>query len=192
MALYIAKDTKKDVVGYYPTDDTLILVEDKPNSIDRTAELPSVKRDYWKVENGFFVEMTDDEKITADEQELTELKELKKLEVKEEAQRRIKTSPSEDEEGAFVGVDEVKQRNYLAHAVSLLREALTIDLGYDPITKLSQEKQEIYNNLLDATWVGVQDVRSRSNLIEAEDIDLLDNVEEIKNVKIKDNPKWSE
>ena len=80
----------------------------------------------------------------------------------------------------------------MAHAVSLLREALTIDLGYDPITKLSQEKQEIYNNLLDATWVGVQDVRSRSNLIEAEDIDLLDNVEEIKNVKIKDNPKWSE
>ncbi len=113
-------------------------------------------------------------------EELEAEKLSKKLEIKAEAQERILSL-----------ISEVDQRNALAHAISLLRKAVQIQSGIDPITLLSQDEQDKYNSL-DLTWNTVKDIRAKSNLIEDTDIDGAQTLLDLSRVKIKDNPKWSE
>jgi hypothetical protein len=133
----------------------------------------------YKWTDGLDVITLDPEAVLAvSSEELETEKEAKRQEVKSEAQEKI-----------LALISEVDQRNALAHAISLLRKAIQIQSGVDPITVLSQEEQEKYDSL-DLAWNTVKDIRQKSNLIEEEDIDSAQTLLELSKVKIKNSPKW--
>ena len=145
--------------------------------------LPGCEKKYWKIEGELVKEMTSQEKAVIDGQELNVLKELRKSETDDEANRRIGTSAQAGDIGTFLNIPGWKKDNYILKANELIEKKA---FG-GTLTAQEQATLDALKNI----WSQAKDIRNRSDVIK-DDISALSNIDDVKSYDIKHSIRWTE